>query len=145
MIYRFWETPSGDMLIEMTREHDETGEKAYITDMHEMYHSDYGRHALLKHVHNWGTVDFKDWDIRTLRGRGSIELPELTLTPNDKSVLERTVGKEGFDYAMLHYSSYDGEVGFNKVDSHEFHALRNDLINARKDLETWLALHGIVE
>lgn len=145
MIYRFWETPTGAMLIEITKDYNETGNSAYITDMNDMYLTEHGKHLLLKHVHDWGTVDFKDWDIRTLFSRGSIETEELTLNPNDKSVLKRTLEKEGFDYAILHYSAYDGEVGFNKVESKEFHALRNSLLKARQDLETWLALQGISE
>ncbi|CAM0004747.1 hypothetical protein VPHK567_0231 [Vibrio phage K567] len=147
MFYRFWETDDGDMLVEMLDDLcDEVGTKAYMTDMNEVYRTESGRHMLLQHVHNWGTVDFQDWDIRTLRGLGSsIEMPSLTLSPSDKSVLERTVKKEGLDYAMLHYSKYDGDVGFNKVDSNEFHGLRNAFVDARQQLQSWLALNGITE
>lgn len=147
MFYRFWESISGDMLIEITPDLCETGKKAYITDMNDVYLTESGRHMLLAHVRGdteWGKIDFTEWDITTLYSRGSIEVSDFTLTPSDKSVLNRTIDKEGFDYAMLHYSSYD-EVEFNKVDSREFHGLRHDLLRARQKLKTWLAMQGVNE
>ncbi|AAQ64254.1 hypothetical protein KVP40.0185 [Vibrio phage KVP40] len=144
MIYRFWKTPDNICLIEMTDDHANEGTRAYMTDMHDLYNENHGRYMLLGNVHSWGTIDFTTYDIRELRCLGSIETEELTLSAQDKSVLSRTVGKEGFDYAMLHYSDYQS-VEYNVVESREFHALRNNLINARTELETWLQLQGIVE
>ncbi len=142
MIYRFWETPTGDCLIEMVDEHYNMGKRAYMTDMMDFYRTEAGKHALLKHVNGWGTVELADFDIRELKGLGTVELEELTLTANDKSVLSRCIDKEEFDYAMLYYSDYQS-VCHNVVESREFHALRNNLVNAHRDLQTWLKLQGV--
>ncbi|AGN30245.1 hypothetical protein VPFG_00246 [Vibrio phage nt-1] len=142
MIYRFWETPTSDCLIEIIHDGKEDGERAYITDMIDFYHTEHGRQALLGHTDGWGTVNFTKYDIRELKCLGRIETKPLTLSANDKSVLSRCIDKEGFNYAMFDYSDYQS-VERNVVQSREFHELRNGLIDAKSKLQTWLRMQGI--
>ena len=142
MIYRFWKTTDGDCLIEVTDSVFIQGTKAYRTGYHPVYESDDGRHLLLSHIHGWGFVPFQEYDINELTELGTIEVNDLTLTDNDIDVLNRCIDKEEFDYAMLYYSDYQS-VMHNAVESREFHALRNNLVNAHRDLKTWLKLQGV--
>ncbi|AJT60908.1 hypothetical protein AVU32_gp067 [Vibrio phage ValKK3] len=142
MIYRFWQTSNDICLIEMTDDHANEGKRAYMTDMNDLYKEEHGRYILLGHVHAWGTIDFSTYDIRELRCLGSIETQDLTLSAQDKSILQRCIDKEGFDYAMFDYSDYH-TVERNRVHSKDFHALRNNLVDAKRELETWLSMQGV--
>lgn len=145
MLYNFWETKTGEMVIEINDEShcDLELREAYVTDMNNSYRTRKGRRFLLNSVYGWETVSFNIFNVDDMYYLGTIESLDLTLSDADKSVVSRCIEKEGFDFAMLHYSDYDGNVIHNKVESNEFHALRNNMILAKRRLETWLELNGV--
>ena len=142
MYYQFWKSTSdNNMVIEIVHgdvPYGERGENAYVTEWHDSYETEIGRRNLLNRVHEWETVSFSNWDIREMYSCGCIEVSKLSLTETDKSVLSQCIEEKGFDHAMLHLLHCD-----YKVESNEFHGLQNDIINAKRRLETWLALNGV--
>lgn len=63
----------------------------------------------------------------------------------DKNILDRTIGKEGFDYAMTQYSKYNGSVEFNHIHDKKFHELLKNMMEARKELAAYCGEHSSAE
>lgn len=64
------------------------------------------------------------------------------MNKRDVEILTRCVDKEGFEYAMLHYSSYDHtSPERNRVDDEKFHELRKNFIKAHDELANYLREH----
>ena len=137
MIYKFYETRFGVCAITI----GDTG-RCYCTEMIDWYHEDKGRKALLSHTKDWGTDLFKDHHPESCKYLGEVVIEDQSsMSENDRDVLKRCIDKEGFDYAMFHYSDYK-TVGFNHVEDTKFHKLRDNLLESYNDLENYLRRSG---
>ncbi len=137
MIYKFWETCCNHCIIEK----GDSG-RVYVTPMMDWYKSESGRKALLPYTTTWGTDALEDYEVTSRTYLGELEVSTANMADEDKEVLQRCISKEGFDYAMLHYSDYKS-VGHNKVEDEMFLELFSTFRTAYKDLELYLKMQGI--
>lgn len=137
MLFKFWESKDlGFCLIER-----EDG-KFYVTPMISWYRTSQGRAALLPFTKGWGTDAPEDHDIDACELLGQIDVPDSVMGKGDRDILQRCINKEGFDYAMLHYSNYES-VNYNKVYDLPFKEKLKTLKDAYEDLQMYLKLQDV--
>ncbi|QZI87142.1 hypothetical protein MYOV085v1_p0123 [Vibrio phage 355E48.1] len=138
MLWYFYETKTGFCIVQ-----EGNSEKVYVTPMMDFYKSDRGKRALLPHTKDWGMDDFEDHRVDILTSIGYLVVSEQTLSEEDKEILERVIDKEGFEYAMLHYSDYTEDVQYNHIKDVTFHNKLRALREAHNDLQFYLRDNGI--
>lgn len=139
MLYTFYKTEGNSCLIRA-----EGSDKVYVTEFIDYYLKVSGQRALIPFLKGWGQDLFEDYKDANPKVIGFIKVDDSNMIASDKEVLKRCIGKEGFDYAMLHYSDYSS-VCYNEVKDKTFHEKLEDLTNAYEELNMYLKNVGVLD